>query len=152
MAVGNEVVLVGNLTDDPELRYTPSGVPVASFTVAVNRPTAGGASRSTPSGVTTSGVGRRAEKPVNGTPGADPAASADAGVASGEGPLALPPAPTDSPTGGAVAVGPLVAASGTPRSAASGLLALVAAVCAIGVTVVAIRAIVSQRTSRIRLA
>jgi single-strand DNA-binding protein len=37
MAVGNEVVLVGNLTDDPELRYTPSGVPVATFTVAVNR-------------------------------------------------------------------------------------------------------------------
>ncbi len=37
MAVGNQVVLVGNLTDDPELRYTPSGVPVASFTVAVNR-------------------------------------------------------------------------------------------------------------------
>src|SRR5438132_481873 len=39
MAVGNEVVLVGNLTDDPELRYTPSGTPVASFTVAVNRRT-----------------------------------------------------------------------------------------------------------------
>jgi single-strand DNA-binding protein len=37
MAVGNQVILVGNLTDDPELRYTPSGVPVASFTVAVNR-------------------------------------------------------------------------------------------------------------------
>src|SRR5437879_13768344 len=39
MAVGNGVVLVGNLTDDPELRYTPSGTPVASFTVAVNRRT-----------------------------------------------------------------------------------------------------------------
>lgn len=39
MAQGNEVVLVGNLTDDPELRYTPSGTPVASFTVAVNRRT-----------------------------------------------------------------------------------------------------------------
>lgn len=37
MAIGNQVVLVGNLTDDPELRYTPSGVPVATFTVAVNR-------------------------------------------------------------------------------------------------------------------
>jgi single-strand DNA-binding protein len=37
MAVGNEVTLVGNLTDDPELRYTPSGTPVASFTVAINR-------------------------------------------------------------------------------------------------------------------
>jgi single-strand DNA-binding protein len=37
MALGNQVILVGNLTDDPELRYTPSGTPVASFTVAINR-------------------------------------------------------------------------------------------------------------------
>ncbi|MGH2758164.1 MAG: single-stranded DNA-binding protein [Actinomycetota bacterium] len=37
MAIGNQVILVGNLTDDPELRYTPSGVPVATFSVAVNR-------------------------------------------------------------------------------------------------------------------
>ena len=37
MAQGNQVTVVGNLTDDPELRYTPNGVPVASFTVAVNR-------------------------------------------------------------------------------------------------------------------
>ena len=34
----NRVVLVGRLTKDPELRYTPSGVPMARFTVAVNRP------------------------------------------------------------------------------------------------------------------
>lgn len=33
----NRVVLVGRLTKDPELRITPSGVPVASFTLAVNR-------------------------------------------------------------------------------------------------------------------
>lgn len=33
----NRVVLVGRLTRDPELRYTPSGVPVATFTLAVNR-------------------------------------------------------------------------------------------------------------------
>ncbi|OCA82195.1 single-stranded DNA-binding protein [Bacillus sp. FJAT-27225] len=33
----NRVVLVGRLTKDPELRYTPSGVPVATFTLAVNR-------------------------------------------------------------------------------------------------------------------
>ena len=37
MANDNQVILVGNLTDDPELRYTPSGTPVASFTVAINR-------------------------------------------------------------------------------------------------------------------
>src|SRR5687767_2938639 len=37
MAQGNQVTVVGNLTDDPELRYTPNGAAVASFTVAVNR-------------------------------------------------------------------------------------------------------------------
>lgn len=34
----NRVVLVGRLTRDPELRYTPNGVAVANFTIAVNRP------------------------------------------------------------------------------------------------------------------
>lgn len=36
----NKVFLIGNLTRDPELRYTPSGIPVARFTIAVNRPSA----------------------------------------------------------------------------------------------------------------
>ncbi|MFD2637710.1 single-stranded DNA-binding protein [Piscibacillus salipiscarius] len=34
----NRVVLVGRLTKDPELSYTPNGTAVANFTVAVNRP------------------------------------------------------------------------------------------------------------------
>lgn len=33
----NQVTLVGNLTDDPELRYTPSGVAVAHFRLAVDQ-------------------------------------------------------------------------------------------------------------------
>jgi single-strand DNA-binding protein len=37
MANGNTVTIVGNLTRDPELRYTPSGQANASFGVAVNR-------------------------------------------------------------------------------------------------------------------
>lgn len=37
MATENTITLVGNLTDDPELRYTPSGVAVANMRVAVNR-------------------------------------------------------------------------------------------------------------------
>jgi single-strand DNA-binding protein len=37
MASENTVTLVGNITDDPELRYTPSGAAVANFTVAVNK-------------------------------------------------------------------------------------------------------------------
>jgi single-strand DNA-binding protein len=34
----NTVVLTGRLTKDIELKYTPSGVPVGTFTLAVNRP------------------------------------------------------------------------------------------------------------------
>ena len=32
-----QITLIGNLGSDPEMRYTPSGVPVASFSLAVNR-------------------------------------------------------------------------------------------------------------------
>jgi single-strand DNA-binding protein len=37
MASLNKVFLMGNLTRDPELRYTPSGTPVCEFGLAVNR-------------------------------------------------------------------------------------------------------------------
>ena len=33
----NRVVLIGRLTRDPELKYTPTGTAVASFTLAVDR-------------------------------------------------------------------------------------------------------------------
>ena len=34
----NRIVLVGRLAQEPELRYTQTGIAVAKFTVAVNRP------------------------------------------------------------------------------------------------------------------
>jgi single-strand DNA-binding protein len=34
---GNSVTLVGNLVEDPELRFTPSGIAMAKIRVAVNR-------------------------------------------------------------------------------------------------------------------
>ncbi|HUQ40499.1 MAG TPA: single-stranded DNA-binding protein [Acidimicrobiales bacterium] len=37
MSNGNSVTLVGNVTRDPELRFTPSGQAVATFGLAVNR-------------------------------------------------------------------------------------------------------------------
>ena len=37
MASLNKIILVGRLTAAPELRYTPSGAPVANFTLAVDR-------------------------------------------------------------------------------------------------------------------
>lgn len=33
----NKIILIGRLTKDPELKYTPSGVAVANFTLAVDR-------------------------------------------------------------------------------------------------------------------
>ena len=33
----NRVVLIGRLTRDPELRYSPSGVAVSNFTLAIDR-------------------------------------------------------------------------------------------------------------------
>ena len=37
MASLNKVLLIGNLTRDPDLRYTPSGTAVANLRLAVNR-------------------------------------------------------------------------------------------------------------------
>ena len=37
MASFNKVYLIGNLTRDPELRYTPSGIAVVNLRIAVNR-------------------------------------------------------------------------------------------------------------------
>ena len=37
MASLNRVMLIGNLTRDPELRYIPNGSAVTSFTIAMNR-------------------------------------------------------------------------------------------------------------------
>lgn len=34
----NRIILIGRLVREPELRYTPSGVPVANFTLACDRP------------------------------------------------------------------------------------------------------------------
>ncbi len=37
MSNGNSITLVGNITRDPELRFTPSGQATATFGLAVNR-------------------------------------------------------------------------------------------------------------------
>ena len=37
MAIGNVITVVGNVTRDPELRYTPGGMSVCTFSVAWNR-------------------------------------------------------------------------------------------------------------------
>ena len=37
MANANIVILIGNLTKDPELKYTPGSSAVCSFTIAVNK-------------------------------------------------------------------------------------------------------------------
>ena len=42
MASMNKVILLGNLTDDPELRYLENGTPLCKFSLAVNSWSAGG--------------------------------------------------------------------------------------------------------------
>ena len=37
MASLNKVILIGNLTADPELKQTPTGISVVTFTIAINR-------------------------------------------------------------------------------------------------------------------
>ena len=37
MASFNRVILMGNLTRDPELRYNPNGTPVCNFSLALSR-------------------------------------------------------------------------------------------------------------------
>jgi single-strand DNA-binding protein len=44
MAYLNKVVLIGSMTRDTELRYTPRGTPLADISVAINRVTGGGES------------------------------------------------------------------------------------------------------------
>ncbi|MCX6005533.1 MAG: single-stranded DNA-binding protein [Chloroflexi bacterium] len=39
MASLNKILLIGNVGGDPEMRFTPSGVPVTTFTMATNRST-----------------------------------------------------------------------------------------------------------------
>jgi single-strand DNA-binding protein len=45
MASLNKVILLGNLTRDPELRYAPNGTPVATFGLATNHRTGQGEER-----------------------------------------------------------------------------------------------------------
>lgn len=37
----NKIILIGRLTKDPDLRYTPNGAAVCTFTLAVDRPFSG---------------------------------------------------------------------------------------------------------------
>ena len=34
----NKVILIGRLANEPELKWTPSGIPVTTFRLAVERP------------------------------------------------------------------------------------------------------------------
>ena len=43
----NKVILIGRLTKDPDLRYTPNGVAVCGFTLAVDRPVQKGGEKET---------------------------------------------------------------------------------------------------------
>ena len=64
MSSFNKVILMGNLTRDPELRYTPSGAPVCNFDLAMDRSytTPGGESRKDTTYITVVVWGKQAEQ------------------------------------------------------------------------------------------
>jgi single-strand DNA-binding protein len=63
MASFNKVILIGNLTRDPELRYTPKGMAIAKIGLAVNRTwrTEAGESKEEVTFVDVDAFGRQAE-------------------------------------------------------------------------------------------
>ena len=61
----NHIVLMGRLTRDPDLRYTQSQIPVASFRIAVDRDYGAPARRSRPILSTSSPGVRRASLSAN---------------------------------------------------------------------------------------
>jgi hypothetical protein len=147
----------------------PAAPNVPNTRPAVGAPSGGGAATTihNASGMSRAGAvgGRQAASPgqnAPGTSGASPTAGpVDPGAidvpSADPSALAVDPITGETATGAAaadtaVAVEPLVPASGAPQDGASGLLALLAAVCAVGVTIAATRAIISRRTIQARLA
>ena len=61
----NRVVLVGRLTKDPELKYSPNGVAICKFTLAVNRPFTNQAGEREADFINTSVFRRPAENAAN---------------------------------------------------------------------------------------
>ena len=63
MANFNKVILAGNLTRDPELRYTPKGTAIAKFGLAINRKwsSEGGETKEEVTFVDVDAFGRQAE-------------------------------------------------------------------------------------------
>jgi hypothetical protein len=130
---------------------THNGAPDAARAGTTGGGTAtGGSPRSGSEGTGGARPGAAASDPaaLAGEPSADPSAPALTDPALGD-PTA--PTGTSGEGGNAVAVEPMIPASDGPTSA-SGLLALVAAVCAIGVTMAAMRAMILKRTLRASLA
>jgi len=146
----------------------PAAPNVPNSRPAVGAPSGGGAATTIHNapGMSHAGAvgGRQAASGQNapGTTGASPTAGpVDPGAvdlpSADPSALAVDPITGETATGAAaagtaVAVEPLVPASGAPQDGASGLLALLAAVCAVGVTIAATRAIISRRTIQARLA
>jgi hypothetical protein len=116
-----------------------------------------GTGRSTKAGGTGAVTGSRDSANTSGaasTPAADGTEPIDPslfGPESSAAPFTEGGVPT-APGGNQLDVEAAVPASGTPQSGPAGLLALIAAVCAVGVGVAAVRAVLARRTNRANFA
>jgi hypothetical protein len=137
------VTVVATGRPEPTVTVTPQPTQSVATQVSGGVPVKARASGAGPAGLAPAGPSARAVSTAT-------AASPTAGRPAPASATALPSASAvaDRNDGDEVAVEPLVPVSGTPRDNTSGPLALLGAVCAVVVTIAAIRSIISKRTIR----
>ncbi|GAA1801375.1 hypothetical protein HC028_08245 [Planosporangium flavigriseum] len=134
----------------PAVSPTPSATPSAQVKAGTSRSGRGVLSPAQPSTGALATVTADSPTATRSRAGAVPStAASSSGVPLAAG-LSAAGGGDDSGKGGgnAVVVEPLVLMSGTPRDTLSGVLALVAAVCVICVTIAVMRAIITKRTNQ----
>jgi hypothetical protein len=146
VGVVEEFKSVGVTVTRPAAQDGTRPIPAPGATVTPRTGTVPASTGRSPRGAAGGGTGEGVPTDEGGTEPVDPSLLGPDATASPVGAAAAPS------TDNRVYVEAAVPASGTPRNGPAGLLALVAAVCVVGVGMAAIRAIIAQRSTRTGIA